>query len=259
MPSRLKRYQSEGHYHFLTFSCHGRLPYLNDEHSRTTFLHTLETLRLRHQFLVFGYVLMPEHVHLLLSEPKLQRLDNTLRVLKGQTSKLLKGPRPHFWLDRYYDFNVLTHAKYVEKLRYIHRNPVERGLVKKPEDWRWSSYRHHLTGEPGPVEIESHWTFTRRERSTTPLTACNRGEWGPQPHPPHPELTSNLLNTFRVPHSCAPFAHEWGPQTPGESPSAKTACQALSTSPPPTTRTKQTVWPRNKVDRLVSPTRLYLK
>ena len=114
---------------------------------------------------------MPEHVHLLLTEPELQRLDNTLRALKGQTSKLLKGPRPQFWQTRYYDFNLFTETKFAEKLRYIHRNPVERGLVAKPEDWPWSSFNHWATGEPGRVEIESHWTFTRRERAATTLGA----------------------------------------------------------------------------------------
>ncbi len=164
MPSRLKRYQTQGHDHFITFSCHRRLPYLNNDHSRIVFEETLERLRQRHQFFVFGYVLMPEHVHLLLSEPKLQPLATTLSVLKGETSKRLKGERTQFWQIRYYDFNVLSHAKYLEKLRYIHRNPVERGLVEKPEDWPWSSFRHHLTGEPGRVEIESHWTWDRREK-----------------------------------------------------------------------------------------------
>jgi len=88
-----------------------------------------------------------------------------LRALKGQTSKLLKGTRTQFWQTRYYDFNVITQPKFVEKLRYIHRNPVERGLVEKPEDWPWSSFRHWSTGEPALVEIESHWTWTRRGRA----------------------------------------------------------------------------------------------
>ena len=68
--------------------------------------------------------LMPEHVHLLLTEPKLQPLATTLSVLKGETSKLLKGDRLQFWQSRYYDFNVFTHRKWTEKLKYIHRNPV---------------------------------------------------------------------------------------------------------------------------------------
>lgn len=162
MPSRLKRYHGLGHDHFVTFSCYQRLPYLNDDHSRTVFLETLEQLRRRHDFHVFGYVLMPEHVHLLLGEPRQSKLEDIFRALKTQTSKRLKGERSQFWQRRYYDFNVLTQAKLVEKLRYIHRNPVERGLVQKPEDWPWSSFRHWLNGEIAPVEIESHWTFSRR-------------------------------------------------------------------------------------------------
>jgi hypothetical protein len=50
----------------------------------------------------------------------------------------------------------------VEKLRYIHRNPVRRGLVAKLEDWRWSSFRHYATGLRGTVEIESEWTARER-------------------------------------------------------------------------------------------------
>jgi len=58
----------------------------------------------------------------------------------------------------------------VEKLRYIHRNPVNRGLVARPEDWPWSSFRHYATGETGVVEIESQWTVRKRERAGIFLT-----------------------------------------------------------------------------------------
>ena len=120
------------------------------------------------QFFVYGYVLMPEHVHMLLSEPKLHPLATTLSVLKGETSKLLKGDRPHFWKTRYYDFNILTSKKLWEKLNYIHQNPVVAGFVEKPENWLWSSAKHYVTGEAGRVEIESEWTWNRREREQTP-------------------------------------------------------------------------------------------
>jgi putative transposase len=70
-----------------------------------------------------------------------------------------------FWQARYYDFNVWSERKFVEKLRYIHRNPVKRGLVERPEDWPWSSFRHYASGEVGVVEIESQWTARIRERA----------------------------------------------------------------------------------------------
>jgi len=168
VPSRLKRYHTFGHDHFITFSCYQRLPLLNNDRARIAFEETFEKVRSRHRFYVFGYVLMPEHVHLLISEPKVHSLSTTLSILKRETSTALKGNRPQFWQTRYYDFNVLTQRKFVEKLRYIHRNPVERGLVTSPEDWPWSSYRHWLTSDPGRVEIESHWTLNRREGASEP-------------------------------------------------------------------------------------------
>jgi len=73
-------------------------------------------------------------------------------------------PRP-FWQARYYDFNVWGEGKFVEKLRYIHRNPVARGLVARPADWARSSFRHYVGGDSGVVEIESQWTARIRERA----------------------------------------------------------------------------------------------
>jgi REP element-mobilizing transposase RayT len=59
----------------------------------------------------------------------------------------------HVWQRRFYDFNVWSKRKRIEKLRYMHRNSVKRGLVSQPEQWRWSSYRQYAHGEPGPVRI----------------------------------------------------------------------------------------------------------
>jgi hypothetical protein len=63
-----------------------------------------------------------------------------------------------FWQSRFYDFNLWGQQKEVEKLKYLHRNPVVRGLVASPEDWRWSSYRSYAYGEPGLVRIND-WTW----------------------------------------------------------------------------------------------------
>jgi putative transposase len=105
----------------------------------------------RYEFEVLGYVVMPEHVHLLLSEPGKDLLAVGLQALKISVSK--RSEERPFWQARYYDFNVFTNAKRVEKLWYMHANPVKRGLVEKPEDWAWSSYRYYLTGEQGRVKI----------------------------------------------------------------------------------------------------------
>jgi putative transposase len=154
MPLHLKRYQHEGHDHFITFSCYDRKPYLTTPHAKQTFLNSLEQTRSKYNLQVLGYVVMPEHVHLLLSEPSNHEtpLSRALLSLKLSVSKRL-SERP-FWETRYYDFNVYTYDKRVEKLRYMHRNPVTRGLVDHPEDYPWSTYRHYLPlNEPTPVQI----------------------------------------------------------------------------------------------------------
>jgi putative transposase len=162
MTEGLKRYQFTGDLHFITFSCYQRRPYLASPSARFRFEDALERTRAKYQFLVIGYVVMPEHVHLLLSEPSNAPLATALHALKLSVAKLSRQ-RP-FWQSRYYDFNVFSNHKHVEKLRYLHRNPVRRGLVQQALDWQWSSFRHYVTGERGVVEIESWWTRELRER-----------------------------------------------------------------------------------------------
>ncbi len=85
MPVGLQRLQNEGDLHFITFRCHDRRPFLNAPRSKQVIESMIETLRTRHDFAVLGYVLMPEHVHLLTTEPKTGSVASTLPVLKGGT------------------------------------------------------------------------------------------------------------------------------------------------------------------------------
>jgi putative transposase len=167
VPARLKRYSGSGDLHFITCSCYRRQPFLGTAVRRDLFLKVLERVRRRYSFVVLGYVVMPEHLHLLLSEPQrgtpstlrqALKLSFARRVLAQQKRKhpqqglLWPGPT-HIWQPRYYDFNVWTERKRIEKLRYMHRNPVKRGLVERPEQWRWSSFRSYSLGETGLVRI----------------------------------------------------------------------------------------------------------
>ncbi|ERR1700722_4103855 len=149
----LERYQEARHLHFVTFSCYQRLAYLKTPRLRDLFEAALEQTKSRHSFHVMGYVVMPEHVHLLLSEPPKEALAVALQSLKLYVVK--RARRAPFWQPRYYDFNVFSAAKQMEKLNYMHWNPVKRGLVENPEDWRWSSCSYYKTGAQGAVTIES--------------------------------------------------------------------------------------------------------
>ncbi len=100
---------------------------------------------------------MPEHVHLLINEPSIL-VAQFLKALKHVASRKLRGHRVQFWQPRYFDANIRGEASRSEVIRYIHRNPVKRGLVASAGEYRWSSFNHYATGIRGAVEIESEWT-----------------------------------------------------------------------------------------------------
>lgn len=173
MPTGLHRYFGSNHLHFITCSCYQGRALLGTAASRDQFLRILEETRQRYRFVVVGYVVMPEHIHLLLSEPEVGSPATVMQVLKQCTSRAMlssreKDSRPAsqfrktssrtpFWQERFYDFNVWSAKKRVEKLRYMHRNPVKRGLTVSPEDWQWSSYRFYASNEIGPVRVNEGW------------------------------------------------------------------------------------------------------
>jgi|SRR5271165_545702 len=182
MPASLRRRQQSGHSHFVTFSCYRRQPNFTTSDVYDLFLVCLEDMRRRFAIRVYGYVVMPEHVHLLLSESEEKTLADAIHYLKLSFTKRLHGlsggrsqvnaekrgvnlghAAGSLWQKRYYDRNVRNAEEFTVKLRYLHRNPVKRGLVTEPGDWRWSSFRHYAFREKGMVEIESEWTARDRE------------------------------------------------------------------------------------------------
>jgi putative transposase len=173
MTEGLKRYYGCGHLHFITFSCYCRLPFLQAVRVKDLFIKELSLVRREYEFALIGYVLMPEHVHLLLSEPAKGTPSTVLQMLKQRVSRKLrkKTGDPHtelislpaaeiaddyaqFWQKRFYDFNVYSDGKKCEKLDYMHCNPVTRELVRRPQDWPWSSYLLYEKGEVGLIPID---------------------------------------------------------------------------------------------------------
>jgi putative transposase len=172
MPKQLKRWYGEGHLHFITCSCYRRLPLFAAVRSKNVFVKILGEVRDRYGFLLAGYVVMPEHIHLLISEPAKGTPSTVMQVLKQRVSRELRcttlaptspgrlrfETSDHslrtFWQPRFYDFNVWSQKKFVEKLQYMHMNPVKRKLVVHPEDWPWSSFSFYATGNLGLVRID---------------------------------------------------------------------------------------------------------
>lgn len=154
MPKGLHRRYGLRHLHFITCSCYRRLPLFESVRARNLFVKILAEVRDRHRFALAGYVVMPNHIHLLIGEPIQGTPSTVMQVLKQRVSRRLRRkPRqktpsqqlplpfrgaheflPQVWQPRFYDFNVWSQTKFIEKLQYMHMNPVKRKLVAQPRD-----------------------------------------------------------------------------------------------------------------------------
>ena len=166
-----RRHYGRNHLHFITASTYRRARLFDSFRFRQNFVSTLDALRTPLQFKILGYVLMPEHFHLLLWPSEKFDPSQILKSLKERTAKFmlrnLLDSRRHPWcrkmLDRltlpatvhdesryrvwqrrFYDMNIWTERKRLEKLKYMHGNPVKRGFVDSPEKWPWSSFRFYF-------------------------------------------------------------------------------------------------------------------
>jgi putative transposase len=171
MRNPLQRFYGQGDLHFVTFSCYARRSYLGTPDARTEFIQVLDEVRSRHKFQLLGYVVMPEHVHMVISEPKTGNPSKSMQMLKQTASRRLKpwleapsamspsaafsgeDTQP-FWQRRFYDFNVWSSQKLQEKLDYMHGNPVQRTVVQHPADWPWSSWSYCEKGEQGLIRVD---------------------------------------------------------------------------------------------------------
>ena len=158
MTRNLVRFYGQGDLHFLTFSCYRRLPFLGTSGARNEFVSALAEIRKRHSFSLIGYVVMPEHVHLLITESPASSPSVVVKVLKHRARRRIHAQetilslhvqsartdlRTAFWTPRFHDRNIRGSHFWREKLDYMHRNPVKRGLVQNPADWPWSSYSNY--------------------------------------------------------------------------------------------------------------------
>jgi len=184
MPGHLRRYDQQGDVHFWTISCQRRLTFFHDDSVKQVVIDGLRVLQQRFGVCLIGYVVMLEHVHVILY-PRVrgndlsipissllhafkkhvgfhgkQRLREVWRAQGSLWSDPLntwatgKKNEQSIWTVRGYDFNVREQRTLIEKLDYCHKNPVTRGLVDRAEDWPWSSYRYYELGDESLLKMD---------------------------------------------------------------------------------------------------------
>ncbi len=184
MPSHLHRFDEPGHVHFWTISCYHRLQFFHDDGMKLVAIEALRLLQSTLGICLVGYVIMPEHVHVLIY-PHTKHTDvpipigNVLQIFKQYIGRHGKERLRVVWrsqqclwsepLNRWaqgshrnkkvmntrgYDRNISTESKLHEKLDYCHKNPITRGLVSIAADWKWSSYRFYEFGDRSLISMD---------------------------------------------------------------------------------------------------------
>lgn len=190
-PRKEVQHFDNGEPHCLTFSCYRRLQLLSKDRTRNWFVQALSKARALHGFHLWAWVIMPEHVHVLLwppyhliehnSDPSIKACPNQGRIRGILSSiKLPVGKKAISYLTQHnpaylsklefsdadgtshrfwqpgsgYDKNVVETEALHAMIEYFHMNPVRRGLVNRPEDWKWSSARDWMGMEGSPILVD---------------------------------------------------------------------------------------------------------
>jgi len=178
---RQRHHYGQNHLHFITASTYRRARLFDSNRFRSHFVQTLGQLRRQQRFRLLGWVLMPEHFHLLLWPSTRSNPSQIVQSLKERTAKFalsqlrqnaahpwcarmleklalpetVHRPSTHrVWQRRFYDLNVWSEKKRLEKLNYMHGNPVKRGLVPSPDQWPWSSFRFYYLEDSALLSMD---------------------------------------------------------------------------------------------------------
>ncbi len=177
---RLPRYHIEGHVYYITTNVYNRLRIFTRPSFIVPLFDSLNFYRYRQTFKLAGYVIMPDHIHLLIWPYGHSTVADITRDYKEFTAKRIirqaevEGIKEwveafrqageetgrsenKVWQDSYWDVNVFTAPFLRQKLQYMHENPIRAGLVKNPGDYPYSSYRNYELREEWMIQIDRDW------------------------------------------------------------------------------------------------------
>ncbi len=164
--TRLRHFDNLSTARFVTFSCFEHRSFLTKRGNIRAVLEQIDRIRSDEGMKVLGYVIMPDHVHMVLLPaegtamgPAIGRLKalsaRKILAVDHDTGGVRNDGRRAIWQRRCYDHNCRTPQTVIEKIEYCHYNPVRAGLVEHPADWEWSSYSWYAGSHHAPIQIDS--------------------------------------------------------------------------------------------------------
>jgi len=152
--SRLRRLVLSDRYFFLTVRLlKGKTEMVEGDFQLLA--QALREARQRQGFRLTAWVFLPDHWHAILYPPHPLTVSQAMKAVKLSSMILInrrRGETAELWQGRFFDRALRTVKEYNEKVEYIHLNPVRRGLVSRPQDWRWSSVLEYSGGDAGEQE-----------------------------------------------------------------------------------------------------------
>ena len=185
----MKKFNEPGHIHFVTFKTFKKYPYFEGEKCCLILLEELDYYRQKYGYKIYGYVILPDHVHCLISfENEKLTISKIIQMIKGATARQIidlslqsgnqehlllaqnknmeqmlhatpnewnknhkRGLKYQIWQPGFFDFNIYTTKKFNEKLKYIHGNPIKHGLTNDISKYKFCSWRNY--------ELDDHSIF----------------------------------------------------------------------------------------------------
>ena len=157
--SKIKRYFEEGYPYFITTATHKREAIFTDEQTCKILLVALEFFKLTLNYKIFAYCLMPDHIHLILQTMGRYNFSYVMRMIKGNFSRKFNAmhlQQGAVWQEGFYDTGLRNINILLQKIEYIHDNPVRAGIVISPDRYPFSSYTfYHGEAYWGVPEIDT--------------------------------------------------------------------------------------------------------
>jgi putative transposase len=152
-----RRYPNEGFPYLVTTNVKDKQPLFTEHHCCQIVIDGISFLRTHLGHRVHAYVLMPNHVHLVVTPRGSSNISQVMHSLKLHTAReigALLGAKDGVWQARFYERALRTSKDVEEAIAYVHDNPIRDGLAEKPEDYEWSSYRACILGESTPIDVD---------------------------------------------------------------------------------------------------------
>jgi len=158
--SNIKRFYEENAAYFITAVTKDRTRIFEDTRNCKILLVTIEYFKLILDYKLYGFCIMPEHLHLIIHPVGKNDFSYIMKMLKGSFARKfnkINNKEGKIWQKGFYDECVLDSYGLIKKIEYMHNNPVKANLVSSPEEYPYSSYNHYFTTNYKPnliVEID---------------------------------------------------------------------------------------------------------